>query len=193
MFSRNGPQCTTPAVLAQYDAALDGPIARELLQILATHPADALSGILLTVRDPLDWVRSRRRHKDLLGQPAVPTAGCPGVSATALGNETLSVAREYVLYNAIAACAAISLYGPDKLFVANLFREEPARLRERLWDFLTSRPNFLRPRMRRGLVNRTHFEAVWSASTSPLCRHELNRRWPAGSIFVSSCVPHTAR
>lgn len=186
-FSRaGGKQCTMPAVLAQYDAALDGTIPEFLRQIFQTHPDDAMSGVILTVRDPFDWVKSRRKHRDLLANRAVGTAGCPGVATTELRNNTLAIAREYMMYNVLSACATLGSYGPDKLLVANLFRESN-ELKERLWRFLTSRPNFFQPRMR-GLVDYTRFESVWSATNSGLCRHELARRWPAGSIFASSCA-----
>ena len=45
-----------------YDYLSDSPLPYEVVPLLLSHPGKLTAGLLLTLRDPVDWVRSRVEH-----------------------------------------------------------------------------------------------------------------------------------
>ena len=59
-------QLATPAAALAltdaYDYLSDSPLPYEVVPLLLSHPGKLTAGIILTLRDPVDWVPSRVEH-----------------------------------------------------------------------------------------------------------------------------------
>ena len=149
--------------LSDYDYVSDNPMNMQGAHILATRHGGQIPGVILSLRDPIDWARSRLSHH--VGGGAKhwrPESACLGYGGplTELNRMPLAV----MTYNAFSACIATSpdlRYGDDHLLLINVFqadrseKEVDAELARNLSRFLlgTNRTRFLLARdLTRGLL-----------------------------------------
>ena len=110
-------QLATPAAALAltdaYDHLSDSPLPYEVVPLLLSHPGKLTAGLLLTLRDPVDWVRSRVEHHG-----TKKCCKCCSVSAPPCGTkEWINASRpDYLtyygklsfVYKAWVACLATS-------------------------------------------------------------------------------------
>ena len=101
------------ALTDAYDYLSDSPLPYEVVPLLLSHPGKLTAGVLLTLRDPVDWVRSRVEHHG-----TKKCCKCCSVSAPPCGaKEWINASRpDYLtyygrlsfVYKAWVACLATS-------------------------------------------------------------------------------------
>jgi len=127
----------------KYDYVADSPVPYESMRLLLSHPGNLTAGVILSLRDPFDWVQSRVRHHAYDHCCSIPTAPCGYPSARMAVNPTQKQRRGYAmaffLYQAWAACIGSSPhlgYDSSHLFAFNLFANRPADQRQGLYNAL---------------------------------------------------------
>lgn len=123
-------------IVDAYDYVSDSPVPHWAAALLATHRG-ARAAVLLTLRDPWEWVASRLAHhaRDAPGW-TVAHGGCATGSTHLRDDDGTAVALDVLTYNAWATCVAVQDRDPSQVFLMNLFRENPAQLLRRLLRFL---------------------------------------------------------
>ena len=110
--------------LSEYDYISDNPMNMQGAHILATRHGGQIPGVILSLRDPREWARSRLAHHQGGGaQHWRPASECLGYGGplTELDRMPLAV----MTYNAFSACIATSpdlRYGDDHLLLINVFQ-----------------------------------------------------------------------
>ena len=110
-----------------FDAVLDSPVPYELDGIFSTHLPNQTAPFI-SVRDPWDWVRSRRRHHPGAVNWASANGGC-GMPGTKIGTNDSAiddVARDLVTWWSWAICVAAERNGagPTSVPIINLFDDD---------------------------------------------------------------------
>ena len=127
LYTNQIPIATVPDLTAWFDkygAVLDSPIPYLLDALLATHPANE-TALFISVRDPWDWVASRRAHHRLAAHWGASTGGC-GSNTVLIGtNETTGdeVARDLLVSWSWAMCVATQRDGRPPPII-NLFDDD---------------------------------------------------------------------
>jgi hypothetical protein len=120
------------------DFMSDSPVPYELARILAAHKHKRSAGVLLSLRDPFEWLAKRTTVHASSHCCSVPTMPCGnGIRITSPSNA--EYAHHFYAYQAWAACLATSpKLGFDKqhLFAFNLFAQRPANLTSRFYSTL---------------------------------------------------------
>ena len=134
----------------QYDFVTDTPVPDELAFLYATHPGKLLAGVILTVRDPVEWKRSRIEHHPHSENSTraldahrwnVGGLGCSAAELAILGDSDLLVSQDKFVYDSWAACRAMQDgRSRDDLLILNLFVETAEQVEARLLKFLSGRP-----------------------------------------------------
>jgi len=110
-----------------FDAVMDSPVPYELDGIFATH-APNQTAPFISVRDPWDWVRSRRTHHPGAADWASANGGCGTQGAKVGTNDSAinDVARDLVTWWSWALCVAAerSGAGPSSVPIINLFDDD---------------------------------------------------------------------
>jgi hypothetical protein len=156
----SGMNCTEWWDSADYVS--DDPIPEQLAPLLATHRNGSIAGVLLSLRSPWDWAKTRRgmeswerthratfasrlkqgvaRARDVT--PPMPCSG--GGNATSVTDPTdptgVALAQDLLAYNAWAHCAATRAGLP--VYTFSLFDMPPATFEEELWRFFASLPDY---------------------------------------------------
>jgi hypothetical protein len=134
----------TTKVCDNYDFVSDSPVPYILSTLFSKHPDDLTAGVMLTVRDPLDYQRSRLgHHRTEAKHWGVGTAGCMFPNRSTLGAKGFALAREKVRYDVLAACMATKFFGPGKLLIFNVFTDPRSEYFPRLARFLQHHAPFL--------------------------------------------------
>ena len=141
-------QLSTPAAALAltdaYDYLSDSPLPYEVVPLLLSRPGKLMAGVLLTLRDPVDWVRSRVVHHG-----TKKCCKCCSVSAPPCGaKEWINASRpDYLtyygklsfVYKAWVACLATSQslgFDSSNLYAFNMFARKPRDFQEGLFSAL---------------------------------------------------------
>ena len=140
------------------DFVSDSPVPYNLAYILAAHAGSKRSaGVLLSLRNPHEWMVDRMKKHGSSHCCSVPTMPC-GKAIPITSPKDPKLAQHFYAYQAWAACLATSpKLGFDKLhlFAFNLFAQSPANLTGHFYTAL-----------RRFVGKRTHdvatFQRAWA-------------------------------
>lgn len=136
----------TPAWDA-YDYINDWPVPDLASALIATHTGDSLGGVLLSLRDPLEWREKRySEHKDQDSGDWQAAAPCSATTAF-LKNDTANWDLLKLTYDSFAACVAIRDRDPKDLFAFNLWEydDEEAEFPVALHKWLKGRSVWASP------------------------------------------------
>ena len=110
--------------LSRYDYVSDNPMNMQGAHILATRHGGQIPGVILSLRDPRDWARSRLSHHVGGGaQHWRPESACLGYGGAL--TEVNKMPLAVMTYNAFSACIATSpdlRYSDDHLLLINVFQ-----------------------------------------------------------------------
>jgi len=134
------------AATDEYDYISDLPLPYQVVQLLLSHPGRLTAGVILTLRDPVDWVRSRVSHH---GRSGATSRSCCSVAAPPCGRmEWINASRAehekyysalFFAYQAWVACLATSPrlgYDRSHLYALNVFAKKPANQKAGLYAAL---------------------------------------------------------
>jgi hypothetical protein len=111
--------------LNDYDYVSDNPLNMRAIEIFAGRHGGQIPGVLLSLRDPKEWARSRiKHHRDGGAEHWRAASACLGWGGAPI-SETDQMPLAVLTYNAFSACAATSpafRYDDDHVLLVNLFQ-----------------------------------------------------------------------